>query len=262
MRSVCDGLVLRESAYGENDKLLVILTAEYGKIMLTAKGARSFKSKLLPLCRSFTYGNFEYYEKNGRRWLSGGSVNESFYKINSDIVGFALAAYILRLADEITVEGVPGAEILQMTLNALYAVENKLKPASIIKAAYEIFAADISGFSPDMSGCAECGCESHSGGWWLDVMNGRILCADCLSGRDRAPMPYDENMTSNILLPLDESALAAWRYVLSAPPKRIFSFGVAEGDSLAFFERSSEAYIINHLERTFEALDFYHAVKE
>ena len=60
MRKTTDGLVLREVAVGEHDKLLTVLTPKEGKITLSAKGARSMKSKVLPLCRLFTYGNFEY----------------------------------------------------------------------------------------------------------------------------------------------------------------------------------------------------------
>ena len=128
MRDVCDGLVIKDMPYGENDRLLTVLTAEHGQILFTAKGARSLKSKTMPLCRLFVYANFEYYEKNGRRWLSGGSVNEGFYGISEDIQGFSLASYIVQLAAEISGEGVGAEEVLRMTLNTLYAIEKKLKP--------------------------------------------------------------------------------------------------------------------------------------
>ena len=35
-----DGLVIRDDAYGENDRLISILTAERGRIAVIAKGAR------------------------------------------------------------------------------------------------------------------------------------------------------------------------------------------------------------------------------
>ena len=264
MRDTCDGLVLREAPYGENDKLITVLTADEGKLLFTAKGARSMRSKTMPLCRLFTYANFEFYEKNGHRWLSGGSVTDNFHGINSDMEGFALAAYIVQLAAEITGEGVPCPEVLQMTLNTLYAIEQKLKPLPQIKAAYEIFAANVSGFSPDLSGCGECEAEESEGGWWLDVMNGRVVCAACFSQRNAGAVDApstDRFMTSNILLPMDASALAAWRYVSSAPLKRVFSFGLESADSMRDLERTAETYILNHLERGFEALDFYHTIK-
>ena len=57
MKKAVDGLVLREMPVGENDKLLTVLTAGEGRIYLTAKGARSMRSKVMPICRLFTYAN-------------------------------------------------------------------------------------------------------------------------------------------------------------------------------------------------------------
>ena len=262
IRDTCDGLVIRECAYGESDKLLTVLTADRGQLVMIAKGARSTKSKVMCLCHLFTYANFEFYEKNGRRWISGGAVNDSFFGLNSDITGFALASYLVQLAAEISGEGVPAERVLRMTLNSLYAIQNSLKPLPLIKSAYEIFAVEESGFSPDVSGCAECDAESFSDGW-LDVMNGRVLCEDCLSkqgGAERVPAT-DRFMTQTILTPFSGEALAAWRYVASAPLKRIFSFSLSsQGQEL--LSRATEAYLVNHLERSFETLEFYNMVKD
>ena len=261
MRKVIDGLIIRDAPMGESDKLLTLLTADEGKIFITAKGARSIKSKVVSMCRLFTYANFEYYEKNGRRWLAGGSVIDSFFGLNQDIEGFALAAYVLQIADEISDEGVDCKDTLQMTLNTLYAIEKRLKPYKQIKAVYELMAVAVSGLYPDLSGCSRCGCE-NMGELWLDVMNGNLICAECQRSRGGSmPIPdVDAYETRNILVPLDSSALAAARYVLSAPPKKIFSFGL-EGDSLELFSKATETYMLNHLERDFDTLHFYHSVK-
>ena len=263
MRDTCDGLVIRETAYGENDRLVTLLTADEGKILMTAKGARSLKSKTQPLCRLFTYANYEFYERNGRRWMSGGSVNNGFYNLSSDMEDFALACYIVQLAGEITGEGVSAGGVLRMTLNTLYAIENKLKPREQIKSAYEIFAACESGFCPDMSVCGECH-EHFSGDGWLDVMNGRLICSECLSRIGQgAPLPdTDRFMTQNILLPMDASAAAAWSYVSEADPKRILSFSIDSEESRKRFYRATGAFIVNHLERSFEALEFYNSIKD
>lgn len=261
MRKVIDGLVLREAPIGENDKLLTVLAAEEGKIFITAKGARSIRSKVVSMCRLFTYANFEYYEKNGRRWLAGGSVSDSFFGLNQDIEGFSLASYIVQIADEISDEGVDGSEVLRMTLNTLYAIEKKLKPYEQIKAVYELMAVGVSGLYPDLSACSCCGNEDMEE-LWLDVMNGSVICTECQSkkGRGETLTEVDAYETRNILIPLDSSALAAMRYVLSAPPQRIFSFGL-EGESLTLFSKATETYLLNHLERDFDTLHFYNSVK-
>ena len=263
MKKAIDGLVLKETSVGDSDKLLTVLTAKEGKIFLTAKGARSARSKVTSICRLFTYANIEYYEKGDRRWLSGGSVNDSFFGLNSDIEGFSLAAYILQVADDITGEGVDGEDVLRMTLNSLYCIEKKIKPLWQIKAVYELFAASVSGVAPDLSGCADCR-SGECAGYWLDVMNGRLVCEECMrKKRGDAPIPeYDEYSARNILLPMDPSAVASANYVLSSDISRIFAFSVSDKDSTERLCRASEIYLLNHLERNFDTLDFYKSVKE
>lgn len=266
MRKTVDGLVLRQIESGENDRRILVLTADEGKIWISAKGARSVRSKYAAISQQFCYANFEFYEKNGGRWLSGGSANNSFFGLNADLVGFSLACYVAQVAEEITGENYPAADVLRMTLNTLYAIEKKLKPYSQIKAAYELFAAQSSGVAPNISECSDCGCSEFDDGQmlWLDVMNGSILCDDCLKKRQNGlPVPEtDQYYTKNILLPLDSSALAAIRYVSVAPPQRIFAFGLSDPRSAELFCRASETYLLNHLERDFETLHFYNSIKD
>ena len=44
MRMAIDGLVLREMQSGDNDRRILVLTSE-GKMWMTAKGAKSVRSK-------------------------------------------------------------------------------------------------------------------------------------------------------------------------------------------------------------------------
>ena len=262
MKKAVDGLILRELPSGESDKLLTVLTAE-GRFLMTAKGARSMRSKVMSLCTIFTYGNFEYYEKYDRRWLSGGSVLENFVGVHSELEGIALASYLVQVAHEITEENIDCSETLRMTLNAMHLIKQKAKPYWQIKAVYELFAAVQSGYAPDLSGCAVCGEAEHEA-MWLDVMNGGLVCGDCLRKRaGNLSLPeFDEYSVRNILLPLDGSALACLRFVTEAQIERAFAFSLTSEESRSYFCRAAEGYLLNHLERGFDALDFYHQVKE
>ena len=57
-------------------------------------------------------------------------------------------------------------------------------------------------------------------------------------------------------LPLTAGGLAALRYVLSAEPKRLYSFTL-EGGALAALDHAGEAFISAQLERSFRTLDYY-----
>ena len=266
MRMAIDGLILREKETGENDKLLLALTAAQGKIWVCAKGGRSIKSNKSAVCRAFTYGELELYEKNGRLWLSGGSPSNTFFAYRTDLDGYALASYIAELCEEITGEGEEAGEVLRATLNCFYAIEKKLYPLEQIKAAYEFFAATVSGFCPDLSACNICKCDpaKSENGLWLDVMNGGVVCAECMAKHNgsHGENELDRYQTRNILLPLDTSSLMALRYCAAAPVQRLFNFSIGSKESMSLFCRATESYVLNHLERSFETLKFYNTVKD
>lgn len=265
-----DGLVLRESAYGENDCLFSLLTADRGRIAVLAKGARSMKSRTRGGIQPFTYGNYEIADKNGGPgYVRNLSVSEPFLGLHAGLLPLSLAAYLSDVAYELSGDSVPAGELLQLMLNTFYLLSNRIDPADEsellrVKAAFEMRVMAISGYEPDLFGCARCGAEhSDSGGWYLDVMNGAILCGGCLIRQStlRQPLPDPhETGSATILLPLTEGALSAMRYVISAPPKRVYSFSLPDTDALSVFAKCAEAYLEHHLERSFESLRFFHTV--
>lgn len=263
MRETVQGLILRETNVGESDKLLTLLSSELGKIYIRAKGARSIKSKNASLCRLFTYGEFEFYEKNSQRWLASGSITESFFGLNTDIEGFSLAAYVADVAMELSGEGVRADGMLRTTLNTLYAIEKKLYPHEIIKGAFELFCAAHSGFSPDLTGCRECG-RSNAETMYFDIMNGNFVCDECFERRSgvRGDTGVDAFETRNIFFPMSPALVASARYVLSSSPSRIFSFNLASEKDMQDLSRFGQIYLHNHLERGFDTLDFYLQMKK
>ena len=263
MHYTVDGLVIREVNVGENDKMLTILTPDRGRIGVMAKGSRSLKSQVLSTAQLYTYGNYEIYEKNDYKWLRSGSVIEGFFGLRNDIERISLAAYLSDIAWELSGEDVPSVEMLRMTLNAFYAISNSLKPNEIVKGVYELRSAGFSGFMPDLSRCRYCKGDS-SERFYLDVMNGALVCSDCVfrkSTKERMTDSYESGEERVILLPMSQSVLAATRYALYAPPERMFSFSLDGSDEIAMFSRLSEEYLLHHLERGFNSLDFYKSLR-
>ena len=265
MRGTVDGLVIKECAVGESDKLLTVLTATKGKVLISAKGVRSMKSKNMALCRIFTYANFEYYERSGRYWLASGEINDSFFGLNSDIESLALASYVVDAVGELSGENSPDETLLRLTLNTLYAIEKRLRPLEQIKGAFEFFAMAHAGFLPDVSACEKCG-ETSAEAFYLDVMNGALLCCECVKSKNHAltnELPeYDRFSTKNILFPLTGEVVMAIRYAITADVRRLFSFTLKSNDDVYLFSRAGEVYLQNHLERGFDTLDFYRDISK
>ena len=255
-----DGLVLREVAVGEHDKILTVLTPSEGQITVSAKGARSSRSKLGSSTKLFTYANFEIYKKGEFRYVRDASVTEPFFGLSEDIERISLATYFCEIACDITGESVFSVDVLRMTLNSFYAISKGLYPLPIIKGVYEIRAAGISGFMPDLDHCVTCKAASPKAAM-LDVMNGCIYCEKCaekhLNAAQKEMYEHPELAERIVYCRMTSNTLAALRYALFSPPSRMFSFELKEKEEIGYFSHACEKYLLHHLERDFNTLNFY-----
>lgn len=259
-----DGVVVRVRDTGDRNRYLSVLTAEKGRISLLSHGSHSVHSPQVAVSQLYTYGNFEYYTKGSTHILKGGSVIQPFYSLSTDIDRLNLAAYLCDLTCELTDEGEEAGEMLRLVLNTLYAVSNDLRPQELLKGAFELRAAALSGYAPDFSGCAVCG-KPHADPFYLDVMNGAILCGDCRSKAREVPASEiyaDDFREARIIGILSPSVCAAFRYVFSAPMERLFSFDLKEKAELSSFAKLSETYLLSHIGHGFDSLNFYHSMHD
>ena len=191
-------------------------------------------------------------------------MTDSFYNLSTDIGKVSLATYLCDLANELTDEDEECGELLRLLLNSLFLIGRGDRAQEIIKSAFEMRAAAVSGYLPELFGCAYCHSDSADF-LYLDVMGGKLVCTDCQAKRgQRAPRiskDFDDVPETSVLCGMSPSTLAALRYIVSAPEKKLFSFDLKDTDDLRDLSRATEAYIINHLGRSFDSLDFYKVVK-
>lgn len=270
-----DGLVVRVYPRGEGDRLIQLLTKDRGRLSVIVRHGQSGRDRLATVSQLFTWGNYELSESHGALWLRSGTVLSSFYSLSCDLTRMALAAYLCDLAGEVVNAAEPpepgeaepdemaqfGERLLRMLLNSLYTLEQGTKPPALVKGVFELRTAALAGFCPDLEACAHCG-DRYPAESYLDVMNGRLICDTCKQRLNRGGLGElaDEELGErSILVPLSVSTLAAMRGALAAPDKRIFSFSIQEPEAEAF-AGATETFLLNHLERGFDTLQFYHSV--
>ena len=253
-----DCLILRAVDRGDNDKLLTVLAADYGKFYAILKGAHSMHRREAAAAEPFTWSNIEFYEKGGVKWVKSATAIETFPGFRYDMERLFLAAYVCEVAGELSDEREPAGEILPLALNTLHVLGTATGEVDRIKGAFEMRAACIGGFTPDLVHCRDCGCPADRDGY-LDVMNGAFTCRECLSKREALhPLPeVDELGGRTVLCTLSAGSAAALRYVATAPAKRVFAFRITDERERAEFARAAEAYLLHHLERSFPTLENY-----
>lgn len=235
-----EGLVLRQVNYQDNDQILTLLTKEYGLMSVKARGVRRNSSRLKGACQLLTYAEFVIFENKGFHTVNEATPLQMFSELRGNIEHLALASYFAQAAELLSQENVPNPEVLSLTLNSLYALCRALCPSDLIKAAFELRLDVLSGYAPELSGCAVCGAPQPDR---FDVAGGVLLCTRCGAG-------------AGLRLPVSAGTLAAMRHITTCDAKRLFSFRLT-GESRKELCDLTETYLVTQLERGFYTLDFY-----
>lgn len=236
------GIVLRVTDYNDADALLTLLTQHHGRITAKARGLRRKNSPLTAACQLLSYGEYTLFEYRGQYSINEATALELFSPLRRDLNKLALGSYFAQVSEVLSQEDQPSPELQALLLNCLYALANLDLPEQQVKAVFELRAACLGGFSPDLFGCHVCGSQSPGR---FDLSAGHLECESC---RDPA--------SRGIRMPVMPSVLEAMRYICLCDSRRLFSFRIGD-DTLKLLANLTEAYLTTQLERGFPTLDFY-----
>ena len=139
------GMVLKASPVGDNDRRLVLLTRERGKITAFARGAKRPGSQLKGVTRPFVFGNFRLYEGRDAYNLQGADVLNYFAEITLDMEATCYGSYFLELADYYGRENLEAAELLLLLYQSLRALLKPAIPNPLVQAVFELRSMVING---------------------------------------------------------------------------------------------------------------------
>lgn len=245
MQIVTKGIVLREAAYKESDKILTVLTRDRGRLTVSARASRKKGGGISAAAQLLVWSEMTLSEHRGRWILSDALTEREFRRVRSDLDRLALGSYFAELTELLTEEELPEAELLALLLNSLHILDTTDRPLPLVKAAFELRAMCLSGYQPLLDGCAVCGREPEEPRFLL--RSGVLCCRGCAHGQEERS------------LALDGGSLAAMRHVAGCEPKRIFSYRLGE-EAQQRMSSACEGFLITQLDRSFHTLDFYHQI--
>lgn len=236
------GIVLRVTDYNDHDALLTVLSQKHGKLTVKARGLRRKNSPLVAPCQLLAYGEFTLFEYRGQYTVNEAHSIELFQEIRRELTKLSLGSYFAQIAELISQEDLPNPELQSLLLNCLFALSRLNLPEDQVKSVYELRAACLAGYTPDLFGCHVCGNQAPDR---FDLSQGQPECRNCGTG--------DRN---SIRLPVNAGILDAMRYICLCDPKKLFSFQIGSA-TLQQLSTLTEAYLSTQLERSFSTLDFY-----
>ncbi|MCQ2385441.1 MAG: DNA repair protein RecO, partial [Clostridia bacterium] len=192
------GLVVRTVNYGEKDRIVSLFTEEMGLITVMANGSRVLKSRSLLATEQFCYGKYLLQQKNERYTVKEVELLESFFDIRKDVEKMALAEYLCQVVYQTGTENQPDRDMLRLILNSLFAIASGRYPLDMVKGAFEMRAAAIFGFRPDLRTCSVG--RKGSRDVLLDVENGSVICGNCRAEQSGYEPQDSETSTAACLL--------------------------------------------------------------
>src|SRR5258708_3583694 len=181
-------IVLRARDYAESDRIVTLLTRDFGKLSGIAKGAkasrRRFERKLEPFsCVTLFFkrrplGQLVFITRAERGEMAHPAIEDDLGKI-------ALGSYMLELADALTTEEAEAAHVYQVLTQA-FAALSQVPASAALRHAYELKMLDATGYGLEFGRCRLCDSVADANGSavYFVVSRGGIVCTRC---RPEAP---------------------------------------------------------------------------
>ncbi len=139
------GIILNRIDYGEADRILTLLTPDYGKLRLLAKGVRRIKSKMAGGIELFSVSQLGFIKGRGDiGTLTSTRLEKHYGKIVTDLERTMAGYDIIKRLDKATEEGAEEEyfNILQQTFEAL---DDMTIPLSSVRLWFEFQLLESSG---------------------------------------------------------------------------------------------------------------------
>ncbi len=182
-----DALVLRSADYGENDKIVTLLTAEKGKLAAAVKGVKKPTAKLNFAAQPFCFAEYVLAEKGARRTVTGASLHDGFFALREDIAAFYAATCVTQACDLILYEGMAGGELLVCAVQALGALSDGKGAGALVL--FLLKALCLAGYPVRAGACPVCG-ATPSGRMKFDMEAGVFTCSDHSEGVPASESTY------------------------------------------------------------------------
>ena len=236
-----NGIVLSENNMGDYDKMLTMLTPNFGKISCSAKGARRANSSLLAGTQMFCFGEYMMYRGTNTYQINSCQTIDMFYKIRTDLEKLKYAIHIDKIILDVTEENENCYNILQLLLNTLYTISESEKNLELVLGIFKLRLSCILGFTPRILSCTNCK-ENEKLSYFTIKENG-FKCENCAK-QDKS------------VITMSDSTKNAIKYVVTAPPKKLFSFELKD-ESLEEFKLITKIYFDQKMEKEYKLEELF-----
>ena len=187
------------------------------------------------------FGNYLIYQGASSYNINSCEINELFYNLRIDLDKLQYASHITKIINDVTDENQKTYKILQLFLNTLYVLSETDKNMDLTISIFKLKLMCLLGFTPIIDKCTSCKNKDVILNHFSFRDNG-LKCEIC-SRQDKGAIEISE-ATSNAI-----------KYIVLAPPKKLFSFNLSE-QSIKELEIISNIYLNEKLDKEYKLEKF------
>lgn len=170
------GIIISDTNYSESSKILNVLTEDFGKISVIAKGCRNIKSKLRSTTSKLTYGTFHInYKEDAISTLIEVDILNEFVNIKKSLEKIGYASYLLDLTNQVLKES-NDQEIFKILESSLIKINDNFDSGIITNIA-ELKYLKFLGVLPVLDHCSICGSTKDI--ITINGDSGGYVCKNC-----------------------------------------------------------------------------------
>jgi len=231
-----NGIIISENNFGDFDKMLTMLTPGLGKISCIAKGARRPKSALMAGSQLLCFGEYLMYKGSNTYNINSCETIEVFYNLRMDFDKLRYAAHITKIIGDVTQENQNSYKILQLYLNTLYTLSETDKDLDLVLSIFKLRLLCILGFTPRVNECVICKNKEQQS--YFSIRDNGFKCEAC-------------SRVDKSCIMMQDGTKNAIKYIVMAPPKKIFSFNLKD-ESLKELNLISKIYFDEKMEKEYK----------
>lgn len=184
-------LVLGVKNWGNADKIVTLLSPEYGLIRAAAYGCRRPKSILAAAMQPFSWLDIQLSRGEKMDTVRQCEHKGFFSDLYEDLTAMAYASFVAEFAKEIANEDEPQPEIYQLLLKVLPCMTKFNPRICALACAYQLL--EFTGYQLHYFTCSLCGSEI-TGDAYFDFHQGGAICDGCLITQRRATHNYNSSL--------------------------------------------------------------------
>jgi len=184
-------LVLTVRSHSESDKIISLLSQDFGKFTAIAKGAHRSKKRFVNKLEPFTLLNITCRppKRGSLFFLEQAELLEANLGLRNEYRLYTAAGFICELIGLFSIEQNPEPKMFSLACSSLNLLSRKQCRADILVTFFLLHLLQICGYGPKLDACGHCGRNiDRTPGFLLSPAGGSLVCDACRPAAGNSPL--------------------------------------------------------------------------